>query len=254
MGDTEYQQKSVIDNKNDQVYDFSMETNIFPIRTGFDTVYVVNQEGVILIDGGDPHKILKLKKGFEKASIKPDQINLIVLTHGHWDHIGSVRDLKDLTGAKVLLHEGDKHFLDEIYPSQPPGFTLWGKIIIAFLKAYSPMIHIPAFDVDIFAGDDEISLIDYGINGKVIHTPGHSRGSVSVLLESGDVFVGDLAMNMIPMRLTPGLPVFGDDLQLIKNSWRKLFSMGIKTIYPAHGKPFTADVMYRIVMEENPAN
>jgi len=210
---------------------------------GFDTIYIVRGEGVILIDGGDPNKIANFKEGIEKASIKPEEIRLIALTHAHWDHIGSVKDIKDLTGARVLLHQRDMHLLDEVPPSQPPGFTLWGKIIIALLKLYTRSVRIPAFEVDIVAGDEVISLVEFGIPGKVIYTPGHSWGSVSILLDSGEVFVGDLAMNMAPLRFSPGLPIFGDDMQVVKNSWRKLLDMGARTVYPAHGKPFPADLL-----------
>jgi len=224
-----------------------MEVKIVPIPVGFDTIYAVMGEGVILIDGGDPHKVTKLQEGIEKASIKPEEIRLIVLTHGHWDHIGSVKDIKDLTGARVLMHQKDMHFLDETHPSQPPGFTLWGMVIIAFLKLYSRFIRIPAFEVDIVVGDEDFSLVEYGIPGKVVYTPGHSWGSVSVLLESGEAFVGDLAMNMLPMRLTPGLPPFGDDTQIVKKSWQKLLDMGIKTVYPAHGEPFPVEIMQKAI-------
>ena len=226
-----------------------METKIFPIRAGLDTVYVVKGERAVVIDGGDLHKIAEFKEGLEKAAIKPAEIQLIILTHGHWDHIGSVKDIKDLTGAKVLLHQGDMHLLDDVHPSQPPGLTSWGKIIIAMLKLYSPLISIPAFKVDIIAGDEEISLAEYGIPGKVVPTPGHSKGSVSVVLDSGEAFVGDLAMNMPPMRLKPGLAIFGDNMQVIKDSWRKLIGMGVKTVYPAHGAPFPADVLHSSVAE-----
>lgn len=224
-----------------------MEIGIHPIHMGIDTIYVVKGEGVILIDGGDPHKLANFKKGIEEVSIRPEEIQLIVLTHGHWDHIGSTKDIKDLTGAKVLLHQVDMNLLVEAKPSQPSGFTGWGKIISSLLRLYSPFIRIPTFEVDIVAGDDEIPLVEYGIPGKVIPTPGHSWGSVSVLLESGEAFVGDLAMNMFPLRLSPGLPIFGDDTQVVTESWRKLLEMGVKTIYPAHGKPFPAQVMRKAV-------
>jgi len=218
-----------------------MAINIYPIPMGFDTIYALRGEGVILIDGGDPHKMVNFRRGIDRASIQPAEIQLIVLTHGHWDHIGSTKDIKDLTGAKVLMHQGDMHFLDEVHPSQPPGFTLWGKLIIALIKLYTTRIHIPTFEVDIVAGDEEISLVEYGIPGKVVYTPGHSWGSVSVLLDSGEAFVGDLAMNMLPMRLKPGLPIFGDDIRVVKKSWRTLLDMGVRTVYPAHGKPFSVE-------------
>jgi glyoxylase-like metal-dependent hydrolase (beta-lactamase superfamily II) len=68
-----------------------------------------------------------------------------------------------------------------------------------------------------------------------------------VLLERGEVFVGDLAMNAPPMRFTPGLPIFGDDIRVVMESWRKLLDMGARTVYPAHGKPFPAGVMRKAV-------
>ena len=101
--------------------------------------------------------------------------------------------------------------------------------------------------VDVVVDGRDLSLIEYGIPGKLVHTPGHTRGSVSVLMDSGEIFVGDLAMNKFPMRTNPGLPVFGDDIQVVKESWRKVLEMGAKTVYPAHGKPFSTHVMHEAI-------
>jgi glyoxylase-like metal-dependent hydrolase (beta-lactamase superfamily II) len=59
-----------------------------------------------------------------KLSIRPQEIKLIILTHGHWDHIGSVKEIKDLTGAKVALHGAGREWLEKAlqpmpHPSQP---------------------------------------------------------------------------------------------------------------------------------------
>jgi glyoxylase-like metal-dependent hydrolase (beta-lactamase superfamily II) len=102
-----------------------------------------------------------------------------------------------------------------------------------------PLIHIPPATVDIVLGDQERSLTEHRIRGKIVPTPGHSPGSVSILLESGEAFVGDLAMNKFSLRLNAGLPIFAEDLSVLKESWKRLLDQGAKTVYPAHGKPFS---------------
>jgi glyoxylase-like metal-dependent hydrolase (beta-lactamase superfamily II) len=58
---------------------------------------------------------------------------------------------------------------------------------------------------------------------------------------------GDLAMNAFPIRLSPGLPIFADDLQKVKDSWKLILDYGAKMIYPAHGNPFPAEVMRNVL-------
>ena len=58
-----------------------------------------------------------------------------------------------------------------------------------------------------------------------------------------DAFVGDLDMNKFPLRLTPGLPIFAEDRFKLIESWQKLLDLEVKTIYPAHGKTFSADII-----------
>jgi len=86
-----------------------------------------------------------------------------------------------------------------------------------------------------------------GIPGKVIHTPGHSSGSVSILLETGEAFVGDMAMNKFPLRFSPGLPIFAEDGVKLNESWILLLDQGVKMVYPSHGEPFPADVIRKAI-------
>jgi hydroxyacylglutathione hydrolase len=111
------------------------------------------------------------------------------------------------------------------------------------LNLITSFMRIPTFEVDLVAGDEERSPYEYGIPGRLIYTPEHTWGSVSVLLDSGEAFVGYLATNLFPLRFSPGLPIWGDDIQLVRNSWKRSLDMGAKTVYPAHGQPFPAEVM-----------
>ncbi len=104
-----------------------------------------------------------------------------------------------------------------------------------------------SYRVDIGFVADELSLDEYGIAGRIVYTPGHTAGSISVLLDSGEAVVGDMAMNSLPMRLSPGLPVFAENLSQLMESWRMILKQGVATIYPSHGGPFPADVMHKAV-------
>jgi len=223
----------------------NMSIDIHKIPMGACQSYIIRGEGAVMIDSGTPKKKDAFIKGIESASINPESINLLILTHGHWDHIGSAREIKELTGASIAMHKNDQKWLEKAQKPLPPGVTLWGKIFIRLLAPFMPFIHIPPVNVDIALGDEDFSLHDYGVPGKIVHTPGHSPGSVSVLLDTGDVFVGDSAMNAFPMRLSPGLPIFAENLQELKDSWQSLLNRGAKMVYPAHGKPFPAEIMQK---------
>jgi len=224
-----------------------MSVSIHPIVLGFDCSYIIKGEGVIMIDGGVPKKAEIFKKIMEKISIKPNEIQLMIITHGHFDHAGSAGEIKNITGAKIAIHQKDKNWLEKGLIELPSSVTAWGHIMRIVLKIILPFFELPKTDVDIVLGNEGLSLAEYGIPGKVIHTPGHTPGSVSVLLETGDVFVGDLAMNGFPLRLRPGLPIFAEDMQRLRESWKLLLDQGAKTIYPAHGKPFSADIIRRLL-------
>jgi glyoxylase-like metal-dependent hydrolase (beta-lactamase superfamily II) len=216
---------------------------IIPVTLGFDQCYLLQAGVAVLVDAGTPGKARVFAKALERAGIAPRDVKLIVVTHGHWDHSGSARDIRKLTGARLALHEREAPWLENAIAPMPPGATAWGRILVGILSVYMPFVRIPACSVDLKLGNEGLSLAVYGIPGKVLHTPGHSSGSMSVLLDSGEAFVGDLAMNGFPLRLTPGFPIFAEDMATLRESWRLLLAQGARMIYPAHGKPFEADIM-----------
>jgi glyoxylase-like metal-dependent hydrolase (beta-lactamase superfamily II) len=103
----------------------------------------------------------------------------------------------------------------------------------------------PPAEAGFLLDGEDLSLASYGIPGSIVHTPGHTRGSVSVVLDTGEAIVGDLAMNAVPLRFGPGLPVIAEDWPTVLASWRMLLARGVTTVYPAHGKPFPAEVIRR---------
>ncbi len=220
-----------------------MAAMIHPIHLGLDQVYIIQDEGTVMVDGGIPGKFKVFERALETVGMDPRDLQLMIITHGHWDHIGCASEIKEFTGAKIAMHHLDRECLEKPLKFMPPGVNAWGVFLEKAATLFLPFVHYPPATVDLLIGDEGMSLEEYGIAGRVIHTPGHSPGSISVLLESGEAFVGDLAMNTFFLRYGPNLPVFAEDLSQVKESWRLLLKEGARTIYPAHGEPFPADVI-----------
>jgi len=85
-----------------------MSIQIHTIKLGFDQCYLIGDKDWIMIDAGQSNKKREFLKKLADFGIKPEQIKLVIITHGHWDHIGSAKDIKNLTGAKIAMHENEK--------------------------------------------------------------------------------------------------------------------------------------------------
>ena len=170
------------------------------------------KEGMIIDPGDEPDVILKNIK-----SLGLD-IKLIVLTHGHIDHVGALKEIKEATGAEVAIHTDDAESLQD--PSLGARFGL----------SFTP----PPPPDRLLKDGDSISAGD--LRFSVLHTPGHTPGGIC-LSGQGVVFTGDTLFHYgIGRYDLPG----SSGSQLMYSIYTKLMGLPDNTIvYPGHGSEST---------------
>ena len=209
-------------------------SRIIPLKLGFADAHLVLDQQAILVDTGINTSREEYLSLFSQAGLSPQDITLLIITHGHADHYGNLRMLKDLTNAPVLCHikaaQALQTGIDEaIIPCKGLGESVWKKIEHHLPKSASTIIP------DLLAGK-VFDLSPYGIAGKTVHTPGHTPGSLSVLLDSGEAIVGDLIVNP-PFSTSPSLAYFATDEAALQQSAGRLLQKA-HTFFGSHGGPF----------------
>jgi hydroxyacylglutathione hydrolase len=192
---------------------------------------VKNPTGFILIDTGLPKRRSDLVRELEAAGCKPGDLRLIIITHGHLDHNGNTAYLHEMYDAKIAMHSGDSGMAEsgDMFRGVK-GFTV---AIVRILLPLVGMSRYDSFRPDIILEDGH-DLSEHGFDARVIHFPGHSKGSIGVLTAGGDLFCGDILGNTgRPARTT-----LIDDSAELDASVERLRTLEVKTVYPGHGKPF----------------
>jgi len=216
-----------------------MNKNIHRIKAGITNVYLVeNGENSILIDAGNKNKAHKILKKIRKVGLKPDSIAAIIITHTHYDHVGSLPELKQLTNAKVIAHSADEESLKAGFTDLPEGTNSLFRFIVGlgrkFLKTHGSFT--PS-EPDILI-NEKYDLKDFDLDAFIIPTPGHTAGSVSLIINREHAFIGDTAFNIKGRSL---YPPFANDEKALKRSWETLLNTGVKHFWPGHGKKFSRE-------------
>ena len=206
---------------------------LLPFKLGRVNCYLIKTDtGYFLIDTGSSNKRTYLEKELESAGCRPGNLNLIVLTHGDFDHTGNAANLCKKFGAKIAMHYDDSGMVER-------GDMFWnrkkGNIFIGMIaRIFSGFGKAERFKPDLYI-EDAYDLSEYGLNANVLYLPGHSKGSIGILTADGDLFCGDLLENTDE----PGIGSIIDDNAAANASVEKLKSLNINTVYPGHGKPFS---------------
>ena len=184
------------------------------VNVGYDSTnyYLLEiKGGKLLIDCGWPGTLPKLLAELKHKGVSVSEIKYLLVTHFHPDHAGVTQDLKKL-GIKLVLLESQVDFI------APFAEYFKGKNL--------PYIEITQHDNLVLKfADSRKFLAGIGLTGEILPSPGHSDDSVTLLLDEGLAFTGDL----------PPLFMVAEEDQVTRGSWEKIYQRKITRIFPAHG-------------------
>jgi glyoxylase-like metal-dependent hydrolase (beta-lactamase superfamily II) len=195
----------------------------------FAYTYLIYGKKICLIDSGVAHAKETIFDYVEQTGRRPSEIFQLILTHSHPDHIGSAKSIKNETGCKIVAHIGGKNWIEDVeqqFKERPfPGFQrLVGGSV----------------EVDQILKEGDIIELDENLELKVYHTPGHSKGSITLLLpQDSALFTGDA----IPQ---PGdIPIYQDVLESV-NSIKIINDIpGIKILLTSWSDPIVGVDLYK---------
>jgi len=189
---------------------------------------LIDGKELTIIDTGTPGNAKKIVEYAQKQGFQPSDISTIILTHYHMDHVGSAKDLKDITNAKVAAHEGDADYISgKKAPPKPK--SILARAASTFMKPSPVPVDIPLKD------NSKIGKL------TVVSTPGHTEGSIALFDEEKKVlFVGD-TLRFDGSKITGGPGQFTWDATKEKESIERISKLDFNVMLSGHGEPLSTN-------------
>ena len=207
-----------------------MMLTVHAIQLRMSSAYVIEMPAaLVLVDAGSPGDARKLLTHLNAFEGKP--LRLIYITHAHLDHYGAAAMVHQATNAPVAVHADDASALEkgETHLGQVRGR---GRISAALMPMANWLFPVEPVTADLMLHDGQL-LQEFGVPGYVLHTPGHTPGSTSFIVDGRLAFVGDLLS-------TNGKPrtqhLYANDWDDIERSLQRLNALDLEWLYPGHGR------------------
>ncbi len=188
---------------------------------------VVDGTQLTVVDAGIGGNAKKIVQYVERLGFKPEEVAFIVLTHYHADHMGSAKDLKDLLPkAKVVVHEAESPYVSgkEKYPKPK-------NILMRAVSSFVKPTPVPV-DLAVKEGDKVGNLV-------VIHTPGHTLGSICLLDEQHKALFSGDALRTDNGKVVEPPQNFNVNTVQARKSIGKIAALSFGVLLPGHGTPIT---------------
>lgn len=214
---------------------------IIKIKLRVSNAYLVIDRKAMLVDTGSSNEADKILAAVKRAGVNEKDIALILHTHGHVDHAGSTAELKRRLGVPVAVHAEDVFMLKTgMNGTVNPinfGASIYKQLLVKPFEPSQPDLVI----------EKEMTLKEFGVNARVAFTPGHTKGSISILLGNKEAIIGDVMMGgFIGGNLFPSHPMvhyFFENFNEVKLSIKKIIEYAPSKIYVGHGGPLSLDAV-----------
>lgn len=199
---------------------------------------ILDRNHTAMVDTGRRYRLKSLLNRIHKAGAKT--VDYLILTHTHFDHAENAAYLKEHFGLRIIVHQSESELLKKgenpIVAGTIPPTRFLARLLA---RRIQQIFHYQPVTPDILVGK-EFNLAPLGINGHILYTPGHTQGSMSVIIENDIAIVGDTLFGILPGSV---FPPFGQDLSQMIESWGLLARTGCKVFLPAHGGERSLDLL-----------
>ncbi|HNQ54114.1 MAG: MBL fold metallo-hydrolase [Methanothrix sp.] len=194
-------------------------------------VYMIYGREITLIDSGVASSAGIIPEYLRNTGRNPEEISLMILTHGHPDHIGAAQAIKEISGCSVAAHGADRVWIEN------PDQQLKDRPVPGFYSLVKGSVR-----VDRILNEGDVLYLEPEMHLDVLHTPGHSPGSISLWMqEEGVLFSGDA------ITLAGEMPIY-DDIKSSMASIQRLKAIeGINLLLSAWDEPRQGEDAYRIM-------
>jgi glyoxylase-like metal-dependent hydrolase (beta-lactamase superfamily II) len=202
-------------------------------KVGITNCFLIKSNNTnILIDTGQS-KYFKKLKAFLNSNITSQnkKLDYLIFTHTHYDHAGNTSKVKELYSPQIIVHEKESCCLFEGFTTLPRGTNYITNLLTTLVNKYFSRIG----KYEPLERNIEINLsqrMHLG-NLEIIETPGHTSGSLSILIDEEIAIVGDTLFGVLPNKV---FPPFADNKKVLIESWEKLLATDAILFFPAHGK------------------
>ena len=217
---------------------------VYQALDGRCNVFVIAEEkNCILVDTSVKRYKSRLFRVIDKFIDKGYSFKAVVLTHSHFDHAGNAHSVNEEYKIKVYIHEQEQTYLSEGKNPAVIGTVAGLRALTTLLKnPIESFLQYKSVKPDIIINEDMFNLNSLGINAYLLHTPGHSIGSMSVIVDDELAIIGDTMVGFFPGYI---FPHFATDTRALISSWEKLINTNCSLFAPAHGRSINRDTVIK---------